>query len=42
MLSKLAHDFMVIDKDRPEVCCLVGANIQLIHLAIVALPFSHF
>ena len=23
-LSKLAHDFLVLDKDRPEVCCLVG------------------
>ena len=23
-LSKLAHEFLEIDKDRPEVCCLVG------------------
>ena len=23
-LSQLAHDFLSIDKDRPEVCCLVG------------------
>ena len=23
-LSKLAHDFLALDKDRPEVCCLVG------------------
>lgn len=23
-LSKLAHHFLAIDKDRPEVCCLVG------------------
>jgi anaphase-promoting complex subunit 8 len=23
-LSRLAHDFLALDKDRPEVCCLVG------------------
>ena len=23
-LSKLAHEFLDLDKDRPEVCCLVG------------------
>ncbi|KAH9948551.1 TPR-like protein [Amylocystis lapponica] len=23
-LSKLAHDFLALDKDRPEVCCLAG------------------
>lgn len=23
-LSKLAHEFLAVDKDRPEVCCLVG------------------
>jgi len=25
-LSKIAHEFTVIDKDRPEVCCLIGTN----------------
>jgi anaphase-promoting complex subunit 8 len=25
-LSRLAHDFLALDKDRPEVCCLVGAS----------------
>jgi hypothetical protein len=25
-LSKLAHEFLAIDKDRPEVCCLVGKS----------------
>ena len=25
-LSRLAHDFLALDKDRPEVCCLVGTN----------------
>lgn len=25
-LSKLAHDFLALDKDRPEVCCLVGRS----------------
>ena len=25
-LSKLAHDFLALDKDRPEVCCLVGTS----------------
>lgn len=23
-LSKLAHEFLALDKDRPEICCLVG------------------
>lgn len=23
-LSKLAHEFLALDKDRPEVCCLIG------------------
>lgn len=23
-LSRLAHEFLTLDKDRPEVCCLVG------------------
>jgi anaphase-promoting complex subunit 8 len=23
-LSRLAHEFLAVDKDRPEVCCLVG------------------
>lgn len=23
-LAKLAHDFIELDKDRPEVCCLIG------------------
>lgn len=25
-LSKLAHDFLALDKDRPEICALVGAS----------------
>ncbi|KAA1473901.1 TPR-like protein [Dentipellis sp. KUC8613] len=28
-LSKLAHDFLSLDKDRPEVCCLVGNHYSL-------------
>lgn len=24
-LSKLAHDYLAIDKDRPEICCIIGA-----------------
>lgn len=24
-LSRLAHEFLALDKDRPEVCCLVGS-----------------
>ena len=24
-LSSLAHEFLALDKDRPEVCCLVGS-----------------
>ena len=31
-LSRLAHEFLELDKDRPEVCCLVG---QLCHQATV-------
>jgi len=27
-LSRLAHDFLALDKDRPEVCCLVGTKIS--------------
>jgi hypothetical protein len=23
-LSKLAHEYLELDKDRPEICCLVG------------------
>jgi anaphase-promoting complex subunit 8 len=30
-LSRLAHDFLALDKDRPEVCCLVG-TISFSHL----------
>ncbi|EGN99880.1 hypothetical protein SERLA73DRAFT_106741 [Serpula lacrymans var. lacrymans S7.3] len=28
-LSRLAHDFLELDKDRPEVCCLVGNHHSL-------------
>ncbi|KAF8502373.1 TPR-like protein [Russula emetica] len=28
-LSRLAHDFLALDKDRPEVCCLVGNHYSL-------------
>ncbi|KAJ8521998.1 hypothetical protein ONZ45_g1346 [Pleurotus djamor] len=28
-LSKLAHEFLRLDKDRPEVCCLVGNHYSL-------------
>ncbi|KAJ3554079.1 hypothetical protein NM688_g3293 [Phlebia brevispora] len=28
-LSKLAHEFIALDKDRPEVCCLVGNHYSL-------------
>ncbi|PPQ67252.1 LOW QUALITY PROTEIN: hypothetical protein CVT25_005836 [Psilocybe cyanescens] len=28
-LSKLAHEFLVLDKDRPEVCCLIGNHYSL-------------
>ena len=27
-LSRLAHDFLALDKDRPEVCCLVGEHVM--------------
>jgi len=33
-LSKLAHEFLALDKDRPEVCCLVG------ELALFGLGFA--
>ena len=25
-LSTVAHEFTIIDKDRPEICCLIGAK----------------
>ncbi|KAJ2931486.1 hypothetical protein H1R20_g5622, partial [Candolleomyces eurysporus] len=28
-LSRLAHDYLTLDKDRPEVCCLVGNHYSL-------------
>ncbi|KAG2364895.1 hypothetical protein BDR07DRAFT_1278800 [Suillus spraguei] len=28
-LSRLAHEFLELDKDRPEVCCLVGNHYSL-------------
>ncbi|KAF8893805.1 hypothetical protein BD779DRAFT_1669341 [Infundibulicybe gibba] len=28
-LSNLAHEFLALDKDRPEVCCLVGNHYSL-------------
>ncbi|KAF8973218.1 hypothetical protein BDZ97DRAFT_1936102 [Flammula alnicola] len=28
-LSKLAHEFLALDKDRPEVCCLIGNHYSL-------------
>jgi anaphase-promoting complex subunit 8 len=30
-LSRLAHEFLGLDKDRPEVCCLVGPFCPLLH-----------
>ena len=23
-LSKLAHDYLAVEKDRPEICCIIG------------------
>jgi hypothetical protein len=28
-LSRLAHEFLGLDKDRPEICCLVGMFLYL-------------
>jgi len=39
-LSKLAHDFLALDKDRPEVCCLVGKSNQSIR-AVFTLTHYH-
>ena len=33
-LSRLARDFLELDKDRPEVCCLVGTSFFL-HTALL-------
>lgn len=38
-LSKLAHHFLQVDKERPEVCCLVGE--LLIHEFSESFPYSH-
>ena len=35
-LSKLAHHYLSVDKERPEVCCLVGKSIT--NLIIQCLP----
>ena len=32
-LSTLAHEFLLVDKDRPEVCCLIGTPLLLLLLA---------
>lgn len=29
-LSRLAHEFLDLDKDRPEICCLVGVFIYIL------------
>lgn len=46
-LSKLAHEFLALDKDRPEICCLIGQSygctstpIQM--LKAVLLPGNHY
>jgi anaphase-promoting complex subunit 8 len=32
-LSRLAHEFLALDKDRPEICCLVGVFCSGMHVA---------
>ena len=27
-LSKLAHDYLAIEKDRPEICCIIGESLS--------------
>ena len=27
-LSKLAHDYLAVDKDRPEICCIIGTLLK--------------
>lgn len=40
-LSKLAHDFLGLDKDRPEVCCLVGKLLRYArHTDLSLIAFS--
>jgi len=31
-LSKLAHEFLALDKDRPEICCLIGQSYAMLLL----------
>ena len=38
-LANLAHDFLLLDKDRPEVCCLVGVSCALHSMSSVADAF---
>lgn len=33
-LSKLAHEFLALDKDRPEVCCLIGDSLAVIRVTL--------
>ena len=28
-LSRLAHEFLALDKDRPEICCLIGGLLNI-------------
>lgn len=39
-LSKLAHDFLALDKDRPEVCCLVGTYSHDLRIAMAHLGYT--
>lgn len=42
-LSKLAHDFLALDKDKPEICCLVGRPKSLCYLeAHLTSPGNHY
>ncbi|KAG6820746.1 hypothetical protein H0H93_012392 [Arthromyces matolae] len=39
-LSRLAHEFLALDKDRPEVCCLVGERAVFIYVSAAGFEYQ--
>jgi hypothetical protein len=41
-LSRLANDFLTLDRDRPEVCCLVGMEVICTYVGQLIVPQATF
>lgn len=37
-LSRLAHHLVNVDRDRPEVCCLIGASNSIVGILLLTQP----